>query len=150
MTRLLSSPDDVLRQFLRVIFVHPLDDSHRQPAGGVALGLLVDGHLADALAPQVDLERFGVLAPAGEATESPNENDLEGGLAIAALLDHLPELGPVGDSAALGHVHVLAGLGVAVGLGVLLKRPQLDGHGKDRVLPVAGHPGVERRGCERL
>ena len=69
-----------------------------------------------------DLEGDGVLPLAREAAEFPYEDHVEGGFGLAALLDHLPELGPVGDAAALGLVHVLAGHGVAVGLGVLLER----------------------------
>ena len=80
----------------------------------------------------------------------PDENDLEGRLRLASLLDHLPELGPVGDAPALGLVHVLAGYGVAVGPGLFLERPELGGHGQVHVLPVAGHPGVEGRRRERL
>ena len=38
----------------------------------------------------------------------PDEDYLERSVGLAALLDHLPELGPVGDAAALGLVHVLA------------------------------------------
>ena len=60
-----------------------------------------------------------------KAAELPDENHVEGGLRLASLLDHLSELGPVGDAAALGLVHVLAGDGVAVGLGVVFDRPQL-------------------------
>ena len=112
--------------------------------------MLGDGHHSDALAPQHGLEGYGVLALPGEAAEFPNEDDLEGGLRLAALLDHLPELGPVGDASALGFVHVLAGHGVAVGPGVVLERPQLGGDGQVNILAVAGHPGVEGRRCERL
>ena len=62
----------------------------------------------------------------------------------------LPELGPVRHAAALGLVHILAGHAVAVGLGEVLERPQLGGHGQVHVLPVAGDPGVEGRRCEWL
>ena len=82
-----------------------------------------DGHNPDTLAPQHGLESDGVLALSGEAAEFPDENHVEGGFGLATLLDHLPELGSVGDAAALGLVHVLAGDGVAVGLGVVLERP---------------------------
>ena len=75
----------------------------------------------------------------------PDEDYLEWSVGLAALVDHLPELGPVGDAAALGFVHVLAGDGAAVGLGVVLERPQLGGHEQVHVLPVTGHPGVEGR-----
>ena len=56
-----------------------------------------------------------------------NENDLEGSRGLAALVDHVAELGPVGDSAALGLVHVLAGDGIAVVLRVV---PDVKGGGK--------------------
>ena len=79
--------------------------------------MLGDGDDADALAPQHGLEGHGVLPLSGEARELPDQNHLERGGGLAALVDHLAELGPVGDAAALGLVHVLAGHGVAVGLG---------------------------------
>ena len=112
--------------------------------------MLGDGDYPDALAPQHGLEGDSVLSLPGEAAEFPDQDDLEGSVGLAALLDHLPELGPVGDAAALGLVHVLAGYGVAVGPGVVLERPELGGHGQVHVLPVAGYPGVERRRRERL
>ena len=130
-------PDDLLGKILAVIFVHGLDDSLKQPAGGVVLGLLGDGHHADALAPQLGFEGDGVLPLAGESRKLPDENHVKGGLGLAALLDHLPELGPVGHAAALGFVDVLAGHGIAIGLRVLLERPKLGGHGQVHVLPVA-------------
>ncbi len=112
--------------------------------------MLGDGHYPDALAPEHGLEGDGVLPLAGEATELPNEDFPEGGVGLAALLDHLAELRAVRDAAALGLVHVLAGHGVAVGLGVVPERPQLGGHGQVHVLPVAGYPGVEGRRCQGL
>ena len=105
--------------------------------------MLGDGHHADALAPQHGLEGHGVLPLAGEARKFPYENHLERGRSFSALVDHLAELGPVGDAAALGLVHVLAGHRVAVGLGEVPERPELGGHGKVHVLAVAGDPGVE-------
>ena len=81
----------------------------------------------------------------GEARELPDQNHLERGGGLAPLVDHVAELGPIGDSAALGLVHVLAGDGVAVGLGVVPERPKLGGHGEVHVLAVAGDPGVEGR-----
>ena len=107
--------------------------------------MLGDGDNADALAPQHGLEGDGVLPLAGEARKLPDQYDLEGGGGPAALLDHPAELGPVGDAAALGLVHVLAGDGIAVGLGVVPERPKLGGHGQVHVLAVAGDPGVEGR-----
>ena len=59
--------------------------------------MLGDGDDPDALAPEHGLESHGVLALAGEATEFPDQDDLKRSLGFAALLDHLPELGPVGD-----------------------------------------------------
>ena len=85
--------------------------------------MLGDGDHANALAPQHGLEGHGVLALPGEATKFPNENHLERGRGLAALVDHVAELGPVGDPAALGLVHVLAGHSVAVVLGVVPERP---------------------------
>ena len=112
--------------------------------------MLGDGHNPDALAPKHGLEGDGVLALAGEAAELPDEDYLERGVGLAALVDHLPELGPVGDAAAFGLVHVLAGDGVVVGLGVVFERPQLGGHGQIHVLPFAGDPGVQGGGSKRL
>ena len=91
-----------------------------------------------------------MLALPGEATEFPNENHLERSGGLAALVDHVAELGPVGDPAALGLVHVLAGHGVAVVLRVVSERPKLGGHGEVHVLAVAGDPGVEGRRSEGL
>ena len=85
--------------------------------------MLGDGDHPDALAPEHGLEGHGVLPLAGEAAELPDENDLERGGGLAALVDHVAELGPVGDAAALGLVHVLAGDGVAVVFGVVPQRP---------------------------
>ena len=69
----------------------------------------------------------------------------KGGGGLAALVDHVAELGPVGDAAALGLVHVLAGDGVAVVLGKIPQGPKLGGHGQVHVLTVAGDPGVQGR-----
>ena len=58
-------------------------------------------------------------------------------------------LGPVGDSSALGPVHVLGDHGVAVVPSVVEQGLNLGGYGEVRVLAVAGYPGVEgRRGRE--
>ena len=51
-------------------------------------------------------------------------------MGLAALLNHFSELGPVGDAAALGLVHVLLYYGVAVGIGIVFERPQLGRHGQ--------------------
>ncbi len=136
------SPQDLLGQILAVELVHALDDALKQPAGGRVLGLLGDGYYADALAPQHGLEGDGVLALAGEPGELPDQNLPEGSVGPSGLVDHLAELGAVGDAPALGLVHVLASDGVAVLLGIVPERPQLGGHGQVHVLAVAGHPGV--------
>ena len=112
--------------------------------------MLGDGDHPDALAPQHGLEGHGVFPLAGEPREFPDKNYLERGRCLAALVDHVAELGPVGDTAALGLVHVLAGNGIPVGLGVVPQRPKLGGHGQVHVLAVAGDPGVEGRRGEGL
>ena len=112
--------------------------------------MLGDGDYTDALAPQHGLEGHGVLPLAGEAGEFPDKNHLERGRSLAALVDHVAELGPVGDAAALGLVHVLAGHGVSVALGVVSQRPKLGGYRQIHVLAVAGDPGVEGRRGEGL
>ena len=106
-----------------VEFVHALDDGLQQPAGSGVLGLLGDGDHADAPPAQHGLEGDGVLALAGEPGEFPDENLLEGGLGLAGRVQHLLELGPVGDAPALGLVHVLAADQVVVLLGVVPERP---------------------------
>ena len=107
--------------------------------------MLGDGYDADALAPEHGLEGHRVLPLAGEPGEFPDEDYLERGRGLSSLVDHLAELGPVGDSAALGFVHVLAGHSVAVVLGKIPQGPKLGGDGQVHVLAVAGHPGVEGR-----
>ena len=139
------SPDNLLSKIFRVKFVHALDDSFHQLAGGGVVGVLGDGDHPDALAPEHGLEGHGVLPLAGEATEFPDENHLERGRSLAALVDHVAELGPVGDAAALGLVHVLAGDGVAVVPGVVPQGPKLGGHREVHVLAVAGYSRVQ--GC---
>ncbi len=137
------SPQDLLGQILAVELVHALDDALKQPAGGRVLGLLGDGHHADALASEHGLEGDGVLALAGEPRKFPDEDFLEGGLGLGGLIQHLAKLGAVRDATALGLVHVLPDDHVAVLLGVVPERPELCGHGVVHVLPFAGDPGVE-------
>ncbi len=62
----------------------------------------------------------------------------EGAVVGARLVEHPPELWAVGDAAALGLVDVLAGDEVAVLLGVVAQRAQLDGDGEVDALAVAG------------
>ena len=138
----------LLGQILRVELVHALDDALKELAGGSVIGLFGDGDHPDALAPQHGLEGDGVLALAGEAGELPNQNLPEGGIGLAGGVDHLAELGAVGDASALRLVHVLAGHQVAVLACIVSERPHLRCHGQVHVLAVAGHPGVE--GCGRV
>ena len=121
--RLPHPPDNFLGKIFRVKFVHALDDGLHQLAGGGVVGVLRDGDDADALAPEHGLEGDGVFPLAGEAAELPDENHLKGGGGLSALVDHVAELGPVGDAAAFGLVHVLAGHGVAVVLGEVPQSP---------------------------
>ena len=136
---------DLLGKIFAVEFVHALDDGLHELTGGGVVGVLGDGDDPDAPAPEHGLEGDGVLALAGEPGEFPDENLLEGSLGLVGLVQHLLELGPVGDSSALGLVHVLAGYQVAVLLGVVSERPKLGGDGQVHVLAVAGDPGVEGR-----
>ena len=107
--------------------------------------MLGDGDHADSLAPEHGLEGDGVFPLAGEPGKLPDENLAKGRLRLGSLVQHLAELWAVGDSAALGLVHVLAGYGVAVTLGVIPERPHLSGHGEVHVLAVAGNAGVQGR-----
>ena len=120
-----------------VKFVHGLDDGFHELAGGGVVGVLGDGDDADALPAEHGLEGDGVLPLAGEPVEFPDQDFLEWGVGLVGLVQHLPELGAVGDSAALGLVHVLAGYGVAVALGIVPKRAELGGDGEVHVLAVA-------------
>ena len=122
------APDDFLGKIFAVKFVHRLYDALKQPAGCGVVGLLRDGHHADALAPKHRLEGDGVLPLTGEPGEFPYEDFLEGSLRLGGLVQHLLELGPVGDAPALGLVDVLVGDVVAVLLRVVPERPQLGCH----------------------
>ncbi|MCY3888003.1 MAG: hypothetical protein OXG19_09960 [Chloroflexi bacterium] len=142
---LAHAPRDLLGQVLRVELVDALDDRLHELTRGRVVGVLGDRRHADAAAAEHGLEGDGVLTLAGEAREFPDEDLLEGGVGGARLVEHPPELGAVGDAAALGLVDVLAGDEVAVLLGVVAQRAQLGGDGKVDVLAVAGDARVERR-----
>ena len=137
---------DLLGQILRVEFVHALDDGLHQLAGGRVVGVLGDGDDSNPLAAEHGLEGDGVLPLAGEAGELPDQNLPERGIGLGGRVDHLAELWPVGDAAALGFVHVLAGDDVAVLLCVVPERPQLRGDGEVHVLTVTGDSGVKGGG----
>jgi len=137
---------DLFRQVGRVELVDALDDRLHELAGGGVVGVLGDGDDAHAAAAQHRLEGDGVLALAGEARKLPDEDLLERGVVGSGRVEHLAELGPVGDAAALGLVDVLAGDDVVVLLGVLAQRAQLGGDGEVDVLAVAGDAGVEGGG----
>jgi len=85
------------------------------------------------LGQQLDLGGYRVLALEGDAGELSNQDLLEGRVGLAALVIHLPELGPVSHAAALGLIHVLAGDVVAVLRGKGAQRPQLVRDGQVRV-----------------
>ena len=108
--------------------------------------MLGDGDDADAAAAEHRLEGDGVLAFAREARELPDEDLLKGSIVGTGGVQHLAELGPVGDAAALGLVDVLAGDEVAVLFGVVAQRPELRRDGEVDVLAVAGDAGVEGGG----
>ena len=105
--------------------------------------MLGDGDDADAAPAEHRLEGDGVLTLARETRELPDEDFHEGGVGAAGGIQHLAELGAVGDAAALGLVHVLAGDGIAVLLCVVAQRPELCCDGQVDVLAVAGDAGVE-------
>ncbi|MDE2934494.1 MAG: hypothetical protein OXS47_11620 [Chloroflexota bacterium] len=144
--RLAHPPRDFLGQILRVKFVHALDDRLHELAGGRVVGVLGDGHHADAAPAEHRLEGDGVLALAREARELPDEDLAEGRVRTLGGVQHPAELGPVGDAPALGLVDVLAHDAVVVLLGVVAQRAQLGGDGKVDVLAVAGDARVEGGG----
>ena len=67
---LLHPPGDLLGQILRLKLVHALDDGLHDLAGRGIVGLLGDRSDADSPAPEHVLERYGVFAPAGDASDS--------------------------------------------------------------------------------
>ncbi len=138
-------PGDLLGQILRVELVHALDDRLHELARWGVVGVFGDGDHLDSLSPQHGLECDGVLTLSGEAGELPDQDHLEWRAGSARGVQHLSELRPVGDAAALGLVDVLTGHGVSVLAGVVPERPQLGGHRQVHVLAVAGHPCVEGR-----
>ena len=145
-SRLAHPAGDLLGQILRVELVDALDDRLHQLACGRVVGVLRDRNDPDAAPAQHRLEGDGVLALAGEAGELPDEDLLEGRVVGAGGVQHLAELGPVGDAAALRLVDVLTHDEVAVLLGVVPQRSQLGGDGEVDVLTVAGDAGVEGGG----
>ena len=143
---LAHAPDNVLRKIFAVELVDALDDRLHELAGGGVVGVLGDGDDAHAASAQHRLEGDGVLALAREAAELPDEDLAEGRGGFARVLEHLAELGAVGDAPTLGLVDVLANDAVVVALGVLAQRAQLGGDGEVDVLAVAGDARVEGGG----
>ena len=135
-------PADLLRKIFTIELIDALDDGLHELAGRRVVGVLCDGDYADALAPEHGLECDGVLALSGEAREFPDEDFLEWRAGFARVVQHLPELGPVGDASALGLVDVLPHDHVSLLVSVVSERPQLCGDRQVHVLSVAGHPGV--------
>ncbi len=66
-----------------------------------------------------------MLALTGEARELPDQDLLEGSIALRSFIQHLPELGAVCDAARLGFVNVLARDHVAVALGEVSQGSEL-------------------------
>ena len=139
------TPVDLFGKIFAVKFVHGLDDGFHQLTGGGVVGVLGDGDDANALPAEHGLEGDGVFPLAGESRKLPDENLAERRFRLVGLVQHPAELGPVGDAAALGLVHVFAGDGVAAAFCVVAQGAQLGGHGEVHVLSVAGDPGVEGR-----
>ena len=138
-------PADLLRKIFTIELIDAFDYRLHELAGWRVVGVLCDGDYADALSPEHGLECDGVLSLSGEAGEFPDEDFLERSLRLGGGVQHPAELRPVGDASALGLVDVLTHDHVAVLVGVVSERPQLCGDRQIHVLPVAGHPGVERR-----
>ena len=65
-------------------------------------------------------------------------------MGLGGLIQHLAELGAVGNPAALGLVHVLAEDHVAVLGGVVPECSELCGNRVVHVLPVAGDSSIKR------
>ena len=137
---------DFLGEVFGIELVHALDDRLHQLAGGGVVGVLGDRGDADAPTAQHRLERDGMLALASEAGEFPDQNLAEGGIVRAGLIEHPPELGPIGQPSALGFIDVFAGDQVAVASSEVAQRAQLGGDREVDILAVAGDAGVEGRG----
>ncbi|MCY3589388.1 MAG: hypothetical protein OXH40_11985 [Chloroflexi bacterium] len=105
--------------------------------------MLGDRSDADAAPAQHRLEGDGVLALAREAGELPDQDLLERRVWLRRLVQHLGELGPVGDPARLGFVDVLASDHIAVAPGVVAQGPELGGDREVNVLAVRGDAGIE-------
>ena len=144
--RLAHTPQDLLGKILAIKLVDALDDRLHELAGGGVVGVLRDGDDPNPTSAEHRLEGDGMLALASEAGELPDEDLLEGGVVGTGGVQHLAELGPVGDAAALRLIDVFAGDEVAVLLGVVTQRPQLGGDREVDILAVAGDAGVEGGG----
>ncbi|MCY3587942.1 MAG: hypothetical protein OXH40_04575 [Chloroflexi bacterium] len=105
--------------------------------------MLGDRGDADAAPAEHRLEGDRVLALASEAGELPDQDLLEGRARLRRFVQHLGELGPVGDAARLGFVDVLASDHVAIAVGEVAQGAQLGGDGEVDVLAVRGDSGVE-------
>ncbi|MCY3507189.1 MAG: hypothetical protein OXH41_13600 [Chloroflexi bacterium] len=141
--RLTQAAHDLLGQVLAVELIDALDDRLHKLARGGVVGVLGDGDDADAASAQHGLEGDGVLALARETGELPDEDLAEGSVGALGGIQHLAELGPIGDAPALRLVNVLADDGVAVLLGVVAQRPELGGDGQVDILAVAGDARIE-------
>ncbi|MDE2669305.1 MAG: hypothetical protein OXI51_06585 [Chloroflexota bacterium] len=91
--------------------------------------MLGDRDNADTTPAEHRLEGDGMLSLAGESGELPDEDLAKGRVGTLGGIQHLAELGPIGNASALRLVNVLVHDGVPVLLGVVPQRPQLCGHG---------------------
>ena len=148
--RLAHPARDLLREVLGVELIDRLDDRLHQLAGRGVVGVLGDRGDTDPAPPEHRLEGDGVFALAREAGELPDQDLLERRVGLGRLVQHLGELGPVGDAARLGFVDVLAGDHVSVAPGVVAQGPELCGDGEVDILAVRGDAGVEGGGNHRL
>ena len=95
---LAHSAPDFLGEVLGVELVHALDDRLHQLARRRVVGVLGDRGDADPAPAQHRLECDRVLALAREAGELPDQDLLEGRIGLGGFVEHLAELGSIGDA----------------------------------------------------
>ena len=78
-----------------------------------------------------------------KSRELPDQDLLKWGVRLRGGVEHLAELGAIGDTARFGFIDVLADHNVAVALGKLPQGAQLGGDREVDILPVAGDPRIE-------
>ena len=123
--RLAHAARDLLGEVLGVELVDRFDDRFHQFAGRRVVGVFGDRSDPDPAPAQHRLERDGVLALASEAREFPDQDLLKGSVSPARRIQHLTELGPVGNAATLRLIDELTHYDIAVSLGVVAERAKL-------------------------